>query len=914
MKFAENEIGIMTSGQKVALSLLLSVLVSCAFTIVAFSGLFDVIEVNFYQPVVKELKEQKLKDIADAQNDYLETLIQRFDSFLRDASVKSYVESRPQDSVVQQREKLRGDLATYTGALTGIRIVDDNGRNVYYSTFPTDVISSKKGITYRNYDASGDVAFASVKSSEWLSPGSAASEKCRIIKDGEQNRLIFSLPFYDRENVFRGSALFYCDAAHFSRFLFNRNLVDISGFGSLVTAKRDSRNLLSGFGGFVFGLPHFGENSAEAQILEKWRDSPTESFWRLVPVEKSSVSEPVPNPAELRADMLEDAATAGETQKFCVFSYKNARDDFGFIALIYNEAELQFPQYLRMLLLATAFITFYLAIFLILSFRHDDIVVIRDKIQRYENEFLIGYKKLGDVQGSDYFTNQRAIVEKRIIQSLGKKAVKHAAEFEAMFDSSWNELLASVGVTQPVVQIASAHGTPPANAKIDAEELKEIVKSSLEDILESGKLKINAVPVAPDVEQVSVESEKTEPAEEAAVVEEVGEASEAESLEEIEDASPLEERAEANEEEALDELEDAELIEEIEPLPDSETVEGREPLSETEELAELEEIEDAEPVETLEELPESEERADFEEIEETEPVSDIDTVESLSDSELTSMDEEGLAREPSIAEQYDIMRLKETHRTMGELDEGLEELEVLTPDEKIEKFGAANATDFVPHLLDSNIASDDDLYKDEVLLEKIEFGVPTAESECETCENPLIDNFTAVPPDYSFLDDDELDEMYKTEQSEPAESNEHYFENPYVLTEGESDEETPAPIEEIAEESVEVLDEPEEIAEPEEILEELEETVENEAEPADEIQELESITELESLEPSEENMPFSFTQIASSNATVTELAPELPDSIIENSDGTFCIAQNPSYETNQTLDLEFKKLVDSILR
>ena len=49
----------MSSGQKVAFSLLISVLAFCAFTVVAFSGLFDLLEVNFYQPIVQEIKQKK---------------------------------------------------------------------------------------------------------------------------------------------------------------------------------------------------------------------------------------------------------------------------------------------------------------------------------------------------------------------------------------------------------------------------------------------------------------------------------------------------------------------------------------------------------------------------------------------------------------------------------------------------------------------------------------------------------------------------------------------------------------------------------------------------------------------------------------------------------------------------------------
>ena len=365
----------MTSGQKVAFSLLISVLAFCAFTLVAFSGLFDLLEVNFYQPMVQEIKQKKLEEIGAAQTEYFETLMKRFDAFTMNADVKTYIELRPSDNSVKKRELLRSELVTSTPALTGLRIVDDNGRNVYFSTFTSDIISGRSGITYRNYGGENEISYTSVRALSLVAENSEAVKKCRIIKDGDSNRLIFSIPFYNSRSEFKGSALFYCDAANFSQFLFNRNLIDINGFAALLTSERKNNGEFDGFGGFVFGLPNFGLSSFREQILQKWQQTPEESFWKLAPLAK-------------------EGGTVENPKTLCAFSYQQERQDFGFIALLYDEGDLKFPTYIRLLLLATAFVTFYLAVFLVLSFRHDAIVVIKDKVHRYENEFFIGYKIL----------------------------------------------------------------------------------------------------------------------------------------------------------------------------------------------------------------------------------------------------------------------------------------------------------------------------------------------------------------------------------------------------------------------------------------------------------------------------------------------------------------------------------------
>ncbi|WP_407425877.1 hypothetical protein [Treponema sp.] len=870
----------MTSGQRVAFSLLLSILVFCAFSIIAFSGLFDLLEVNFYQPVVREIKEKKLKEIANAQNEYLEILIKRFNSFVIDEDVKSYIETRAEDFSAQKREKLRSELVTSTPCLSGIRIVDDNGRNIYFSSFQSDIIANKKGIVYRNYDTTGEAGFDSVKSSDWLPQSANAEEKCRLIKDGEKNRLIFSLPFYDKTGNFRATALFYCDAGDFAHYLYDRNLIDMNGFCVLVTENRDSNNFISGFGGYVFGLPNFGKQSASEKILQKWHEKENKDFWKIAPEsENENLSSEV----------------------YCVFSEKLARDDFGYIAAVYKESELRFSKYIRILILATSFITLFLAFFLIFSFKHDDIVVIRDKIQRYESEFLAAYKKLDELQSPEYFETQRKIVEKRIIKSLGKKVKKYGEEIQILFNSSWNEMLSSIGVEKQVLP--------------EAEQLKQIVKSSLEDIIGNGKLQINAVtqnspavtadtsrinkteeiPEADEIEEAEPEeiSELTEidEPEELSDIEEIDEADEVEELSEIEEIPEVDEIEENSESEEIEEpeelsdideiseVEEAENLEELSDIEEIDDAENVEEISEPEELPDADEIEEISEPEEYDELEEISEAEEIQENPETEDLDKIDSVEFLTDTELTALDEEGLSREPTIAEQYDIMRLKDSANKIADDDEIIEELDYEEANDNSEE---ENDTEDSPEegVKNVGISPDDEIYKDERLLEKIEFGVPSIENDNENAVNPLIESFKVDFLDYSFLDEDSaLENMYNDSEGQ-SDNSEHFYENPYLT----------------------------------------EETTELIAENADDVQELENISELESvselevLETPEENMPFSFTQIASANNVITDLNEEIPDSIIQNSDGTFQIAENPGFKSTAPLDLEFKKLVDSVLR
>ena len=510
---------------------------------------------------------------------------------------------------------------------------------------------------------------------------------------------------------------------------------------------------------------------------------------------------------------------------------------------------------MRLLLLATAFVTLYLAIFLILSFRHDDIVVIRDRVRRYENEFFIAYKKMGDAKNPAYLAEQKPLLEKRILRSLGKKGEKHAAEFKSIFENCWQEMLSAFG--ERTVSLSA--GANPVQS-INAVELKEIVRSSLEDILkiENGKWKTENV------------GEEAAPAEEIDPVEKVAPTDEIESVEEIDE---IEEVAPAEEIESVEETDDVESLEEIESLEEAEEV------SEIDDdalphVANDVSDDDVLPIEEIEALEEIEEVAPAEEIE---PVDGADDVESLEEIEALEEAEE------------------------------LDEIEEVTPAEEIEP---ADTGALAQNLKEESENADDDIYKDEILLEKIEFGVPTSENLSFESDDSVVENFVVTPLDFSFLDEEDSDEkLYENvDEVEPVEDEIAIAESELIPDE---DAELIENLEENPFENEENLQESGKNAE---ILEELP------SQESDELQEeqtadLEDAVEVEALEDSEENMPFMFTKFAASqNTSVAELVPDAQDAIVQDLDGTFRITELSSSDVMLELDHDFKKLVDSILR
>ena len=68
----------MTSGQKTAVSLLISVVLFAAFVVAAFTGLFSVIDARFYEPGKISQIQKHLDTVSENFNEYIETLESRF--------------------------------------------------------------------------------------------------------------------------------------------------------------------------------------------------------------------------------------------------------------------------------------------------------------------------------------------------------------------------------------------------------------------------------------------------------------------------------------------------------------------------------------------------------------------------------------------------------------------------------------------------------------------------------------------------------------------------------------------------------------------------------------------------------------------------------------------------------------------
>ena len=533
----------MTSGQKTAFSLLITVLIFTVLTVFSFTGGFKFVETRFYQPKIISGINSQLDKISSSLDQYLDTAKERFENYKDEDCVKSFVQVRPSQEDVKNRSKLTGDLFSQTTGLSGIRVIDKNARAIHYSTFDSDLLKrNNNSVSYSNYDEKL-IEFSKLSSYR----KDDANKDYSINFDSTKNQFIISFPFYDTYSVNRGVIVFYLDCADFTRFLTGKNLISLSDKGFLVVSKNGE----SDQSGIVFGIPSIGSSLVEKAVCEKW----SEGLLGTEPLLES------------------------ESGDWILLS--NNKSTYAKIGWVFNENAFIFPRGVKVLLLVCIFITLFLIIFMLFNLRRDDMVVIRERIRKFQLSLLTEYvdnKSNADwAKISSDIAFRKQEVNSEIKKSLGSRAKKHSKEVDALLDRSWNEILSAMGAN---------NSTENASISLSEKNTQQL-KAMLEDVLSKGNISVKAI------------------ASEPSKIDSISKAEERQQLEEVEDAEVLEDLQEVEDLNEVDDVEAVEDLQEVEELNEADDAEAVEDLQEVEELDQAddaEELEDAEDVDEAKEV------------------------------------------------------------------------------------------------------------------------------------------------------------------------------------------------------------------------------------------------------------------------------------------------------------------------
>lgn len=611
-KNADNLVITMSLFQKIALSLLLTLVIFSAFLLMANSFVFENLEAKFYKQTKISENTAKLNEISQCYNEYFSEFLnfigENNNSYLNSQDVRSYYEQNPSEVNVAGRRIATEALFSKYPSLKGIRIIDKNGRNVHFSTFDKTDVFQQKGITktYKNYDdickKSNEIAFADLeKNSDILKP--------KFLFDEMRSRVVISAPFNFTENIFSGYAFFYFDFIDLQTDLAEKNNFEYNVKLSLFSDSDFS-------GVFVQGVPEAEKNQFKNVVLEFYKKNQK--------ITENKIPEKL---------LQIDSGKINKKDDFWV-ALSDTKNDLIRIAGVYKNTMFEIPQDLYFAVLLCIFISLFLILFLILSLKRDSTVVLKTKIKKLQlkiiQECFESGEKINFEALCKKLESRKNDFSEEIAKSLKIRSKKKQESINLLLKKNWDEIFS-------IFQVSHQNQTATQMQENVSANLIEEIRKLLQEMLKNTEIKKN------------LPSESVENAEKIKMPNESEEISDAESVEEVDEVDLVEEVEELGE---IEEICEVELVGEIEELGGVELVEEldeAEPvgevaeIDEVEKLGEAEEICEVEPVGEIEELGEVEPVAEVAEVDLVEEVEELGDVESVAEvaelAEVESADE-----------------------------------------------------------------------------------------------------------------------------------------------------------------------------------------------------------------------------------------------------------------------------------
>ena len=912
--------------------MVVAVAVCSGITVASSLGMFSKIEKSFYEPARLKTISDKLDQVAERSNEYMSNILNKIgpeSGFISEEPVSSYFEREPS----KEAGRLLGRLFDELPGLDGVRVVDQAGKRLQFSSYRNDYRTIKGTKTYFNYDElrtySGNheldfrivSAFSSFsddfeddeeESEEEVLHSSPEKKDYKLVFDGKEQRLIVSYPYYYNDNTY--SFIFYINPIDFATKLAEERIISLNDYLTLISSADGST------GGFVFNMPHVGRGLLANEILKRWdiHSYKPEEIASSAKVKMFGVTagEPLNNPSSDEEYVSWHLITSPVSK-------------YIFIGGLYSAEMLMIPLYVRILLLICSFMTVCLIIVILFNLKKDDDVVILSKIKAVQVGLINEYfeKSMDKNKVAALIDSQKENLTQKIKKSLGRRGRKYGEDLEIVLNQSW----------QDIINVLSRDNSSRVQG-LSANDMTEI-RRMFQDVVSNSTLRVHAVTQFPSRQPPKGKKLAEEHEEEHPVAVEIADEDYAAQInalpvEELEDVEPVDAAD-------VEELEDVELAcaDDVEELEDAEPADAAdvEELEDVEPAGadDMEELEDAEPADAddVEELEDAESAGadDVEELEDVEPAG-ADEVEELEDVEPADADNVEELEDVEPADADDVEELEDVEPAGADDVEELEDAEPAGADDSAEI--SSDSESAGENAMDENDYSDHEIEAAEVfaadeLIEELEKADYVHSPELLI---PKEDENLAAP---TFSDDDEIEEAELAEDV-PVESFQNtsesiifssprnevaQFEGSEPLMIGDS-----VPAEEahnsessvaddfvvynslnmIFEENANAFDSNSEIHK--DSTDEKKKLSDGNLMKNSENNQNDDIKELESI--SEQKDDFMFTTFAANDNNVTELSPE---AIIQGDDGVFSISENlvlPSIR----IDEDFKRLVDSVLK
>jgi hypothetical protein len=487
---------------KPLVALVVSILLFAGILFLADGNLLKFVETRFYNPsVVSSYVKENATDANIVQN-HIDFLQNKFEVTLSEPAVRSSFLYNQSANDIFERSKVYGILMESTAGLQSVQFVDSNGIRIHYSTSARDILSQdQRSTAYRNYTENPtSLPYETVSVQD--------GDKFKLIMDEQNDRIIFSFPFRDSMNVFRGTALFSVSIRTLAEKLIEEGRLKISESISVINEPH----------GIILGSPETSKDAVLAGVAEIW---------------KTGVQDYVTLDAE-------DSGAA-----FSLISVKTDKNIF--FGKLVNSYLFSISEPMKLILNVSIFLTFFLTFFFLINLKPNPVIVVKNRIRRLRESFFGQLDNTKDVQEKAKLVLELEQRKDEIYSQL-KRGIKLSRRLEAninnIIDKSWEEIIIYLKISSGH-ELAAIHLVKDVGKKTATQKLMEEV-----DVIDEAE---------------SLGAEEFDTITEAEPLEEIGEAEAVESIEPIEEFETIEEVKPIEEVEALEEIEEIETIKAAEP-------------------------------------------------------------------------------------------------------------------------------------------------------------------------------------------------------------------------------------------------------------------------------------------------------------------------------------------------------------
>lgn len=427
----------MRTSQRFIFTVLIAVFITGAFALVAYTGLFRLLETDFFSSRVKSDQRVRLGNISDTIFLWNQENLSRFDALSRDRNMQSVFSISQRQEEILYRAQLSDSLKDQLLGFNGVRVVDNDDR-IQFSSFAGDISSRRFGvdsrILYRVWNELDE---------SFEFPDADENSVAVTYYDEANQQVRYRLPMQDWGFVTRGWMIVYMNLSGLTDRLARDGLI----------AQGASLYIVEGRGIIADIRPE------QAAAVEEKIDV----LWPIdgVPSEFSVLAEGLDGKYWLGGTISSDGTWVGKLIPGHLFGLSTA---------------------VRMLILATVFLTSTLLVFLLFNLRQDRMDMLRGRIRRLQVNLLQNWLEHheGRKLSLKDFETRREEVRTELRNGLGKLKEDESTKADEIIDEGWTRIAGILAENESDTEAASIGvGTAMEQAPIDMRLLEDMIARAI---------------------------------------------------------------------------------------------------------------------------------------------------------------------------------------------------------------------------------------------------------------------------------------------------------------------------------------------------------------------------------------------------------------------------------------------------